>query len=221
LSALVRLKKKGDGMKKIIFCACMIIPAFAGQQYYWQTIEPVILEQQYLDDLEKPYDTSRDFPLLTYVQSPELLKKVLDQKIDKKNQTHQALLKRALRHAVMMDYYGSVAVLLAFGVPATAQSGDPINYVQSEKTVDLLVSYGAQVNRDTGLSTALFWALDGRHASAVKGLLKHGAQTEFVERGAHQISAAQWLEAQKEKAVRKGDEADLAQLQEIEKLLCS
>ncbi|MBI2775295.1 ankyrin repeat domain-containing protein [Candidatus Dependentiae bacterium] len=187
-------------MKKIIILSLVSISAFASQIDYWRTVPCEQLKKHLQHEFEKPYDTSRDFPVLTFVQCPELLKIILQKIIDKNNPIHMGVLKRALRHAIMIDQLESARLLLEFGVSAVSRSGDPMNYVRSEEMVDLLIEFGGHVNRTEDYSTPLYWALDGRFLSAVKGLLHHGADKSAVSRKLKAISLNQWLDQEELKA---------------------
>ncbi len=192
-------------MMQIFICIIIFLQFFGVRGFYWESIACHYLAEHLKNEIQKPYDASRDFPVLTYVQCPVLLKVVLITIIDKQNPIHQALLKRALRHAVMIDNLESVRVLIDFGVSVTSTSGDPINYVSSSEMTHLLVTNGAQVNRTHGYSTPLYWAADSGHIEAVKALLKLGADPTIIDRK-NNLSLKEWLQQKKEMAQRHHDE---------------
>jgi hypothetical protein len=201
-------------MKKIFFIIFPLsLSLIASQLDFWQTVPCQQLEKQLQAEWEKPYDTSRDFPILTFVQCPKLLEKVLANIIDKDNPIHQGILKRALRHAIMIDNVESARLLLQFGVSASSRSGDPMNYVRSEQMVDLLVQFGGKVNRSEGYSTPLYWALDGRFSEAVKGLLKNGAD-QVISRKNKVVLLSEWISEQR--SLAQNDSEYLLFLNQIE-----
>jgi hypothetical protein len=192
-------------MKRIFISTLIFLPFCGLRGFYWESIACHYLAEHLKNELQKPYDASRDFPLLTYVQCPMLLKIVLDKVVDKNNPIHQGLLKRALRHAVMIDNIESAQILIDFGVSVTSASGDPINYVTSSEMVYLLVKHGAQVNRTEGYSTPLYWAADSGHIEAVETLLKLKADPSLIDRK-NNLSLKEWLQHKKEMAQRYHDE---------------
>lgn len=187
------------------FIVTFSLHAFDTDRFYWESIACHHLAEHLDEELKKPYDQSRDFPLLTYVQCPALLKKVLEKVVDKNNPIHQGLLKRALRHAVIINKIESAKILIDFGVRVTASSGDPINYVISSEMVHLLVEHGAQINRVEGFSTPLYWAADSGSIEAVKALLELGADPAIIDRK-NNVSLKEWLAKKKEMAERHHDE---------------
>lgn len=205
-------------MNYSIFAIILLLSNFNLNAFYWQSIACHHLAAQLNEELQKPYDVSRDFPLLTYVQCPVLLKIMLGKVVDKNNPIHQGLLKRALRHAVMIDNIESAKILIDFGVQVTASSGDPINYVSSSEMVHLLVEHGAQINRTEGYSTPLYWAADSGNIEAVKALLELGADPTIIDRK-NNLSLKEWLAQKKEMAERHHDEKLINLYQEMNQVI--